>query len=125
MKTIGKRISMPGDKIRELRENHGWTQDELVEKVKMIYREKGLDLEFKQESLSRMEHNKNKHWPLAPMEAIAEALGTDSQYLLGTLDDFAHFSDEERAFLRNPDSVPYIRRALIQYLQDKMEEEGK
>lgn len=95
---------MQGQRIRQLRESLGWTQDELAETIGVAVLQ-----------INRYENDKNE--PSA--ERLAQALGCSSDYLLGLVNDPApksmessNLSSKERIALsawRNGDFKKAIR----------------
>lgn len=73
---------MRGQRIRQVRESLGWTQDDLAEKIGVAVLQ-----------INRYEHDKNE--PSAEMlSRLAKALGCSADYLLGLVNDPAPKSME-------------------------------
>ncbi|WP_169313113.1 helix-turn-helix domain-containing protein [Acetonema longum] len=105
--------------MKDLREQLGLTQDEVANKVAAALREMGSKKDFSQSQYSRYEKGIPKLWPQDVMEAVAQALGVTSSYLLSVEDQFSHHSDEVLEWLKKPESAPYAKEAFIAYLKEQ------
>ena len=74
--------SVIGERMRGLRRLKGWTQPELAAQLRRIL---GDDREIAQETLSRIENGRTPQTWL--LDALAQALDTTADYLLGYADD--------------------------------------
>lgn len=117
------RKKLPGEIMKERREELNMTQQEVANKVAFLLQDKGIT--FSQESYYRYEACKVVRYPYETMKAIGTVLGISAEKILGEEDWLAHLSEEEKAFLRNPKCVPFIREAMIEYLRDKNKKEEK
>jgi transcriptional regulator with XRE-family HTH domain len=74
--------SVIGERMRGLRRLRGWTQPELAAQLRRLL---GEDREIAQETLSRIENGRTPQTWL--LDALAQALDTTADYLLGYADD--------------------------------------
>ena len=65
-----------GERLARLRDERGWTQQELAERAKVRY-----------ETINRIENGKHTEPRVYVVVALAKALGTTTDYLCGMYDD--------------------------------------
>lgn len=70
-----------GDRIRQLRESRGWTQQELAERLSVSLRAHGKD-PVTSVSVSQWERSETKNIKNVTFYLLARELGTQEEYLL-------------------------------------------
>ncbi len=102
------RYKTMGEKIRELRQQKGYSQ-EYVAKAAGI----------SQPAYSRYESDLVTRFIPQHIKSIAETLNTTAEYLTQTQDRLAHLPEEVQNWLESEKSVPYLKEAYIKYINEK------
>ena len=101
MTTVQKTM---GERIAELRAEKGYTQNDMARMTNMS-----------QPNYSRWEIDKVARIIPEHITAIAMALNTTPEYLLGIEDEYAHHKDGVKQWLKDPKSVPFVEEAFKKY----------
>lgn len=109
-----------GRKLEQRRLQLGMSQVELCGHI-----ERATGSKCAKMTIYRMEKGKNPKLPAREtIEAIATALQTKVEYLVGSNDSFfERFEEFEVELMKNEETTAYIKVALAKYLKDKAEAE--
>jgi transcriptional regulator with XRE-family HTH domain len=95
-----------GDKIKRLREGLDMTQEEAAEVA-------GIS----QPTWCRYEADRVVRINREHIERIALVLNTTPEELLDYHNEYSHMPDYIKSFLQNPNSLPYLKKAYIEYIE--------